>query len=158
MLIKRLPGGITMKVVLIKDVKNLGKADDIVEVNDGYARNFLFRKQLALEATPDNLNVVKTRKKAQDAKSQKALEESKALAAKLKDEVFELPVKCGEGGRLYGAITAIDVAQALANAGYKIDKRSIQISQPIKSLGEYTLDVRLQSEVSFKLKIKVVTS
>ncbi len=145
-----------MKVVLIQDVKNLGKVDDIVNVNDGYARNFLFRKQLALEATPENLNIVKTRKKAEAAKHQKALKEAQDTAEKLKDQVFELPVKCGEGGRLYGAITAMDVAQVLADAGFKIDKRGIQISQPIKSLGEYTIDVRLLSEVSFPLKIKVV--
>ena len=145
-----------MKVVLIQDVKNLGKVDDIVNVNDGYARNFLFRKQLAMEATPENLNIVKTRKKAEAAKHQKALKEAQDTAEKLKDRVFELPVKCGEGGRLYGAITAMDVAQVLADAGFKIDKRGIQISQPIKSLGEYTIDVRLLSEVSFPLKIKVV--
>ena len=145
-----------MKVVLIQDVKNLGKVDDIVNVNDGYARNFLFRKQLALEATPENLNTVKTRKKAEAAKNQKALKEAQDIAEKLKGKVFELPVKCGEGGRLYGAITAMDVAQALAAAGFKVDKRGIQISQPIKSLGDYTIDVRLHSEVTFPLKIKIV--
>ncbi|MDD2579124.1 MAG: 50S ribosomal protein L9 [Eubacteriales bacterium] len=145
-----------MKVVLIKEVKKLGRPDDIVEVSDGYARNFLLKNGLALEATPDNLNIVKTRKKAESAKNQRALESSQATAEALKDKVFDLPVKCGEGGRLYGAVTAMDIAQALADAGYAIDKRGIQIQQPIKSLGDYTVDVRLQAEVIFPLKIRVV--
>ncbi len=138
-----------MKVVLIKEVKKLGRPDDIVEVSDGYARNFLLKNGLALEATPDNLNIVKTRKKAESAKNQRALESSQATAEALKDKVFDLPVKCGEGGRLYGAVTAMDIAQALADAGYAVDKRGIQIQQPIKSLGDYTVDVRLQAEVIF---------
>ncbi len=145
-----------MKVVLIKEVKKLGRPDDIVEVSDGYARNFLLKNGLALEATPDNLNIVKTRKKAESAKNQRALESSQATAEALRDKVFDLPVKCGEGGRLYGAVTAMDIAQALADAGYAIDKRGIQIQQPIKSLGDYTVDVRLQAEVIFPLKIRVV--
>ncbi|MDD4462005.1 MAG: 50S ribosomal protein L9 [Eubacteriales bacterium] len=145
-----------MKVVLIKEVKKLGRPDDIVEVSDGYARNFLLKNGLALEATPDNLNIVKTRKKAESAKNQRALESSQATAEALKDKVFDLPVKCGEGGRLYGAVTAMDIAQALADAGYAVDKRGIQIQQPIKSLGDYTVDVRLQAEVIFPLKIRVV--
>lgn len=145
-----------MKVVLIKEVKKLGRPDDIVEVSDGYARNFLLKNGLALEATPENLNSVKTRKKAEAAKNQRALETSQATAEALKDKVFDLPVKCGEGGRLYGAVTAMDVAQALADAGYSVDKRGIQIQQPIKSLGDYTVDVRLQAEVVFPLKIRVV--
>ena len=145
-----------MKVVLIKEVKKLGRPDDIVEVSDGYARNFLLKNGLALEATPDNLNIVKTRKKAESAKNQRALESSQATAEALKDKVFDLPVKCGEGGRLYGAVTAMDIAQALADAGYAVDKRGIQIQQPIKILGDYTVDVRLQAEVIFPLKIRVV--
>ena len=145
-----------MKVVSIAEVKKLGRPDDTVEVSDGYARNFLLKKGLALEATPDNLNIVKTRKKAEVAKNKRALAESQATAEALKDKVFDLPVKCGEGGRLYGAVTAMDVAQALADAGYNVDKRGIQIEQPIKSLGEYSVDVRLQAEVVFPLKIRVV--
>lgn len=146
-----------MKVVLIKEVKKVGKVDDIVEVSDGYARNFLIKKGMALEATPDNLNMVKTRKKAEAAKSQQALEQAQETAEKLKEEVVSIPVKCGEGGRLYGAVTAIDVAKALAENDYDVDKRAIQIRQPIKSLGEHTIEVRLHPKVTFPLKVYVVS-
>ncbi|MGI6334248.1 MAG: 50S ribosomal protein L9 [Saccharofermentanales bacterium] len=145
-----------MKVILLKDVKDLGKADDIVNVSDGYARNYLFRQKLALEATPANLNTVKTRKNAERARQARELEEARQVAAKINNEVVTLPVKCGEGGRLYGAVTAMDVADALAAAGYRVDKRGIQIPQAIKALGEYEVDVRLYTDVTATIKLNVV--
>lgn len=145
-----------MKVILLKDVKDLGKTDDIVEVNDGYARNFLFKTKLALEATPANLNSVKNRTKADLARQTRELAESREMAKKLNEQVIPMSVKCGEGGRLYGAVTAMDVAAALAKAGFKVDKRNITIQSAVKALGDYEVDVRLHTEVTAKIKIRVV--
>jgi large subunit ribosomal protein L9 len=145
-----------MKVILLKDVKDLGKTDDIVEVHDGFARNFLFHQKLALEATPGNLNTVKIRKNADAARVDRELAQARQMAAKISGQVITLPVKCGEGGRLYGAVTAMDVAGALAAAGFKVDKRGISIHQGIKALGDYDADVKLHTEVTAKIQIRVV--
>lgn len=145
-----------MKVILLKDVKDLGKTDDIVEVNDGYARNFLFKQKLALEATAANLNSVKNRKKAEDARAAREVAEARETASRINGQTFKLPVKCGEGGRLYGAVTAMDVAGALAKAGFKVDKRGISIHQAIKTLGDYEADVRLHTDVTAKIQIRVI--
>ena len=145
-----------MKVILLQDVKGHGKADDIVEVNDGYARNFLFKKNLALEATPANLNSVKNKKKAEAAKAARNLEEAKEVGAKLKDKIFSLPAKSGEGGRLYGAITSMDIANLLEKEGYKVDKRNINFKQQIKNLGDFEAEVKLHQQVTVKIGIKVV--
>jgi large subunit ribosomal protein L9 len=145
-----------MKVILLKDVKGLGKADDIVDVHDGYARNFLFHRQLALEATPVNLNSIRNRKKAETARLTRELAESREIAAKINSQVFDVPAKCGEAGRLYGTVTAMDVADALAAAGYAVDKRGITIRQAIKTLGEYDVDIRLHADVTASFKINVI--
>lgn len=144
-----------MKVILLQDVKGHGKADDIVDVNDGYARNFLFKKNLALEATPANLNSIKIKKQAEAAKAERELDEARAVGAKLKDQIFTLPVKCGEGGRLYGAITSMDIAAVLEKSGYTVDKRNITIKTQIKNLGDFEADVKLHSKVTVKIGIKV---
>jgi large subunit ribosomal protein L9 len=145
-----------MKVILLKDVKDLGKTDDIIDVHDGYARNFLFRQKLALEATASNLNSVQIRKKADAARQVRGLEDARKLASQINGQLVTLPVKCGEGGRLYGAVTAMDVAAALGKAGFKVDKRGITIHQAIKSLGEYDVDVKLHTDVSAKIQIRVI--
>ncbi len=145
-----------MKVILLEDVKSLGKADDIVNVNDGYARNFLFKKNLALEATASNLNSVKHRKKAENARAAQKLEDAKVSAAKLEGKTFTLPVKCGEGGRLYGAVTAMDIAGALEKQGFEVDKRGINIKQAIKALGSFDVEVKLHSDVTAKITVQVV--
>lgn len=144
-----------MKVILLQDVKGHGKADDIVEVNDGYARNFLFKKNLALEATPANLNSIKIKKSAEAAKAERELEEAREVGARLKDQIITLPVKCGEGGRLYGAITSMDVAAVLEKSGYSVDKRNITIKTQIKNLGDFEADVKLHPKVTVKIGIKV---
>ncbi|NLW11413.1 MAG: 50S ribosomal protein L9 [Clostridiaceae bacterium] len=146
-----------MKVILLQDVKGHGKADDIVEVNDGYARNFLFKKNLALEATPANLNSVRNKKKAEAAKAERELEDAREVGARLKDQIFTLQVKCGEGGRLYGAITSMDIAAVLEKAGYSVDKRNITIKTQIKNLGDFEADVKLHPKVTVKIGIKVTS-
>jgi large subunit ribosomal protein L9 len=145
-----------MKVILLQDVKSLGKADDIVEVSTGYANNMLFKKNLALEATTSNLNSIKMRKKAEVAKIQRELETAIATGKEMQDKVFSLPMKCGEGGRLYGAVTSMDVASAIAKAGYKVDKRGITVTSHIKTIGEFDVEVKLHTKVTTKVKIKVI--
>jgi large subunit ribosomal protein L9 len=145
-----------MKVILLQDVKSLGKAEDIVDVSTGYANNMLFKKNLALEATPSNLNSIKIKKKAEAARIQRELETAIAMGKEMQDKVFLLPMKCGEGGRLYGAVTSMDVANAIGKAGYKVDKRGITVISHIKSVGEFDVEIKLHTKVSTKVKIKVV--
>lgn len=145
-----------MKVILLKEVKALGKVDDIVDVHDGYARNFLFREQLALEATPANLNSIKIKKQAEAARHSRELADARETASKINGRLVNVPVKCGEAGRLYGTVTAMDIADALAAAGFKIDKRGITIHQPIKTLGEYDVDIKLHTDVAARIRINVI--
>ena len=145
-----------MKVILIKDVKGLGKVDDIVEAQDGYARNFLFRQGLALEATPANLNTVRTKKNAEVAKANREREQAVQTGARIKDQTFALAIKCGEGGRLYGAITAMDVAEMLQKQGFQVDKRDITLPAHIKTLGLYDAEIRLHHDVNVKFHLNIV--
>lgn len=145
-----------MKVILIKDVKGLGKVDDIVEAQDGYARNFLFRQGLALEATPANLNTVRTRKNAEAAKAARERDQAALTGARIKDQTFALAIKCGEGGRLYGAITAMDVADMLQKQGFQVDKRDITLPAHIKTLGLYDVEIRLHHDVNVKFHLNIV--
>jgi large subunit ribosomal protein L9 len=146
-----------MKVILLKDVKGLGKSDEIKEVQDGYARNFLFKQNLALEATPQNLNSVKMRKGSEAARAARELEQARDIGAKLNGQTVRLAVKTGEGGRLYGAVTAMDVAAALEKIGHKVDKRGITLHQQIKSVGNYEAEIKLHHEVTIKINLDVVT-
>lgn len=145
-----------MKVILINDVKGLGKVDDIVDVQDGYARNFLFQKKLALEATPANLNTVKTRKNSETAKATREREQAVKTGAKIADQTLTMAVKCGEGGRLYGAVTTMDVADMLEKQGFQVDKRNITLPAHIKTLGLYDAEIRLHHEVSVRFHLNIV--
>ena len=145
-----------MKVVLLKDVKNVGKRDDILTVSDGYARNFLFPQKLAAEATPGALKEIQRKRAAQDAREAELLAEAKEKAAALKDKVITLEVKCGEKGRLYGSVTAAEVAEALEKQhGIKADKRKIDIGDPIRETGMRTISVWLYSGVTTPMKLDV---
>lgn len=144
-----------MKVILLQDVKGLGKTDDIVEVSDGYARNLLFRKNLALESTPANLNTIKLRKGSQAEKSRRELEEAKANGALLSGRHVVLEMKAGEGGRLYGAVTAMDVASALAKDGFHVDKKNVIIKNPIKAVGSFEVSLKLHTEVLTTIMVDV---
>ncbi len=147
---------IDMKVILLADVKGLGKADDIVEVNDGYARNFLFKKNLALEATPMNLNAIKLKKGSLAEKSRRELIAAQEAGRTLAGQNITLEMKSGEGGRLYGAVTAMDVAAALEKKGYKIDKKQISIKNPIKMIGSCEVGLKLHPEVSVNITVDVI--
>lgn len=144
-----------MKVILLTEVKGLGKADDVVEVNDGYARNLLFKKNLALEATPANMNSIKLKKGAQAEKARRELLEAKETGKKLAEKRVALEMKAGEGGRLYGAVTAMDIVAALEKQGFKIDKKNVVIKNPIKSIGSFEVTLKLHPEVSVTVTIDV---
>ena len=145
-----------MKVVLLKDVKNMGKRDDILNVSDGYARNFLFPQKLAAEATPGTLKEIERKRAAQDAREAEMKAEAMAKAELLKNKVIVLQVKCGEKGRLYGSVTSAEVAEALEKQhGIKVDKRKIDIGDPIRETGIREISVWLYSGVTTPMKLDV---
>ena len=144
-----------MKVILISDVKGLGKVDDVVEVNDGYARNLLFKKNLALEATPVNMTAIKLKKGSQAEKARRELLEARENGTKLAEQRITLAMKAGEGGRLYGAVTAMDIAAVLEKQGYKIDKKHILIKNPIKAVGTFEVTLKLHADVSVNISVDV---
>ena len=145
-----------MKVVLLKDVRNMGKRDDILTVSDGYARNFLFPQKLAAEATPGTLKEIERKRAAQDAREAELKAEAQAKAELLKNKVIVLEVKCGEKGRLYGSVTAAEVAEALEKQhGIKADKRKIDIGDPIRETGVREISVWLYSGITTKMKLDV---
>ena len=145
-----------MKVVLLKDVKNVGKRDDILTVSDGYARNFLFPQKLAAEATPGTLKEIERKRAAQDAREAEQKAEAQAKAELLKNKVIVLHVKCGEKGRLYGSVTSAEVAEALEKQhGIKADKRKIDIGDPIREIGIRDITVWLYTGITTKMKLDV---
>lgn len=144
-----------MKVILLKDVKKLGKQGEIVNTSDGYARNFLFPRGLAKEATQGNLNTAVAIQEAERKQKKKALEEAHAMADELKEKQLNMQVKTGKGGRLFGAITSKDVASEIkSQLGYDIDRKKI-VLDTIKGTGMYEAEIKLYPEVSGRLKIKV---
>ncbi|MFP4016001.1 MAG: 50S ribosomal protein L9 [Halanaerobiales bacterium] len=145
-----------MKVILRKDVKKLGSKGDIVKVSDGYARNYLIPKGMADEATAGNLNQLKHKEKVQQRKEAENIAEAKEMAGKLEKEKFVISVKAGENGRLFGSVTTKDIADTVNKAGYKIDKRKIDLDEHIKSLGVHNIKVKLYQDVEANLKIQVV--
>ncbi len=145
-----------MKVVLLKDVKNVGKRDDIITVSDGYARNFLFPQKLAAEATPGALKEISRKRAAQDAREAEMRAEATAKAELLKNKVITLAVKCGEKGRLYGSVTTAEVAEALEQQhGIKVDKRKIDIGDPIREVGIRQISVWLYSGITTPMRLNV---
>ena len=145
-----------MKVILLEDVKSLGRKDEIKEVSDGYARNFLFKKHLAQPADKANLNSLnhELKLKAQREKAQK--ERAEQIKKELSGKVVKVPAKAGEAGRLFGSVTTSDVAAALAQLGYEVDKRKIELPEPIKTLGAgHKAVLRLHGNVQVPVDIEV---
>ena len=145
-----------MKVILLEDVKTLGKKGQIVDVNDGYARNFILKKKLGLEANSTNLNNLKLQK-ANDAKiAQEILEKAKEFGEELSTLTVVVKMKGGEGGRVFGSVSSKEIAEeAKKQFGVEIDKKKIVIDEPIKSFGAFELPVKLHPEVTAKLRVKV---
>ena len=145
-----------MKVVLLADVKGQGKKNDIINVSDGYARNFLLPRKLAVEADAKVLNEIKGREDSRKHKIEVETAEAKALAAKLDSTLIKITASSGADGRLYGSITAKDIAEHLAkDHGITVDKRKIQLSDPIRAYGKFDLDVKLYTDVTAKVHVLV---
>ena len=145
-----------MKVILLEDVKSLGKKGDTVNVSDGYARNMLLPKKLGVEATAKNLNELKLQKAHEDKVAAEKLEEAKAFARELEDKSVTVSIKVGEGGRVFGSISTKEIAEAAkAQLGYDIEKKKMQLSTPIKVLGTTEVPVKLHPKVTAKLKVIV---
>lgn len=145
-----------MKVILLQDVKSLGKKGEIVNVNDGYARNFILPKKMGVEATGKNLNDLKLQKNNEKKVAQEQLDAAKALAEKLAKGKVELTIKVGEGGRAFGSVSSKEIAAAVKEQmGLDVDKKKIQLKETIKSLGVHNVPVRLHPEVTAELKVTV---
>ena len=146
-----------MKVVLLQDVKKLGKKGDILEVAEGYARNFLMPQKFAAQATKDTLNQLQQQKSATADRQKRQLEEAKLLASQLAAIEVKVVAKAGEGGRLFGAITTKDIADAAkAQHGVELDRRKMEFTDPIKNLGGATVVIKVHPEVTAEIKIKVI--
>ena len=145
-----------MKVTLIEDVKSLGKKGQLVDVNDGYARNFILAKKLGLEATPKNLNDLKL-KKANDEKVAKEIyEEAKAFGERLKEMEVNVTIKTGEGGKIFGSVSSKEIAEAAkAQLGIELDKKKMVLPSPIKVLGTTMVPIKLHPKVTSELKVNV---
>lgn len=146
-----------MQVILLEDVKSLGKKGAVVKVTDGYARNFLFPKKLAMEATEGNQRALQHENKVQKDKHAREVDHARQTAELLKAAQVRVPAKAGDQGKLYGAVTSADIAEALKKVtDWPIDKRKIDLKEPIKKVGSYKVRVRLHSEVAPDITIQVV--
>ncbi len=145
-----------MQVILLEDVKKLGKKGEIVEISDGYARNFVLPKKLGVEANSKNRNDLKLQKANADKIAKEQLEAARELAGALETKEVALKMKSGEGGKAFGSISSKEIAQAAKEqCGLELDKKKIQLPGPIKALGVYEVSVKLHPKVTGKLKVKV---
>ena len=144
-----------MKVILLADVKGPGKKGEIHEVSDGYARNMLIKKGLAKEATAVEVNSLKIKNEAQEFHRKEEEKRLKDIAARLNKKVIVCKVKAGEKGRIFGSVTSQEIASSLVEQGYDVEKRMISLSEPIKSLGHYNVEIKLMSGVIAKIVVKV---
>lgn len=148
-----------MKVILKADVKGTGKKGDIINVAEGFARNFLFPKGLALEASEGNMKDLASKKETQTKRKEEEYQEARLLGKQLAGTVLTLPVKTGEGGRLFGAISNRDIGEALEKAkGLAIDKRKIELSGTIKNLGTYEVGIKLHPKVTATIQVQVIAT
>ena len=145
-----------MKIILLKDVKGTGKAGEIKEVADGYARNCLIKKGLAEEATSVKVNSLNIKKDAQDFHKKEEIKALKEQASKLNGEKITVKIKCGENGKIFGSVTSKEIAESLAEKGFSVDKKKVLLKEGIKSLGEYQVDVKFLPDVFAKIKVEVI--
>lgn len=146
-----------MKVILLKDVKGQGKKGDVVDVSVGYAQNYLLKNKLAEEATKGNLQVLKAKKRSQAQAEEREKQNAETLKESLTKLTVEISAKAGDGGRLFGSITNKQIADALnKDFGHKIDRRKIELDQPIRSLGHTNVPVKLHPDVTGTIKVHVV--
>lgn len=146
-----------MKVILLKDVKSLGKKDEIVNVSDGYARNYLLPKNFAVEATSGKLKEINEQKKANESKKAKELEEAKELAKRISKIEVIVKTKAGSSGKLFGSITNKDISDMIKSQHkVEIDKKKIVLNEAIKTLGNHEIEVKVYPEITSKIKVKVI--
>lgn len=144
-----------MKVLLLQDVKPQGKKGDIVEVNDGYARNFLIRRGLAKEATASVINETNQRRAADEKRRKDELEAAKQAADRLNGTTVEIAIRCGENGKPFGAVTAKEIADKLSQMGYDVDKKKVVLKDAIKMVGNYHVELKLHPGVTAKVVVAV---
>ena len=144
-----------MQVILLKDVKGTGKKGDIVKVADGFGKNFLIKNGFAMSCNSENMSAHNQQQQAQKFHKAVELQEAKDLANKLKDFSITLSTKCGENGKIFGSITSKEIADKLHECGFKIDKKKIILSSPIKCIGHYTLTAKIYPEVSTTFNLEV---
>ncbi len=145
-----------MEVILKESIKSLGSAGDIVNVADGYARNYLIPQGKAVIATSKNIKQLERQQEAIRKKAAQLKADLEALAAQLNKLEIEIPVKVGESGKLYGSVTSMDIAKAISDKGYSVDRKKIQLDEPIKELGEYSILIKLAPEVDATIKLNVI--
>ena len=145
-----------MKVILLQDVKGKGKKGQMLEVSDGYARNFMLPKKMAIEATPDAINTMRMNDKATQERIAKEKAEALATSKKLREMTVTVTAKGGGNGRLFGSVTNAEIADALAKQGVKLDKRKIVLNETIKNVGTYTATCKLGYEITAPLTVKIV--
>lgn len=145
-----------MKIILIQDVKTLGKKGDTVNVNDGYARNFILPKKLGIEATAKNINDLKLQKANEEKKAKELYESALAFAEEIKDKSVTVSIKTGEGGRTFGSISSKEIAAAYkSQLNVEIDKKKLQLAEPVRSLGVYKVPYKVHPKVTAELTVKV---
>lgn len=146
-----------MKVILLEDVKSLGKKGELVEVNEGYARNFILKKKLGLEATAKNLNDLKLKKANEEKVAKDQLEAAKVFAEELKEKVVTVSIKTGEGGRVFGSVSTKEIAAAAkTQLNLDIDKKKLNLQEPIRMVGTVIVPYKVHQKVTAELKVKVV--
>ena len=146
-----------MKVILLQDIKGVGKKDQIINANDGYARNYLFPKKLAVEATAGNLGNLKSKQESNQYRKDMQKEEAIEVASKLKDITLTIKVKAGENGKIFGGVTAKEISENLKSQhSIEIDKKKINLTETIKTLGIVNVDIKLYEGVTAKLRVQVI--
>lgn len=147
-----------MKVILLSNVKALGKKGDVVNVSDGYANNFLLKNKFAVPASAGNININEQEKAKQAKKIKEETAQAEEIARKLKEVVVVVKTKVGENGKAFGSISGKEIAEELVKMGYDIDKKKIELESPIKTMGEFVVPVRLYKGVMGKINLKVVAN
>ena len=146
-----------MKLILLENVKGVGKKDEIINANDGYARNFLLPKKLAVEANNQNLAKLKSKQESNEHKKMTEKQEAEDLAKKLEKIILKIQVKAGENGKIFGGVTAKEIAEQLQKQhNFKVDKKKIDLKETIKQTGMFTIDLKLCEGVNAKLKIHII--
>ncbi len=146
-----------MKVILLEDVRKVGKKGDLIEVKDGFARNVLFRKNQAVEATNDAINKLELKEKADTKRRQEELEEAKILGEKIKDMSISITIKAGEGGRVFGSVSSKEIIKAMKDQhNITLEKKKLVLKEPLKSLGNHDVPIKLHPKVTTEICVKVI--